>query len=77
MKKALVIVAFLVSLVAVVSTEAPYFEAGRNASADYESCKRACEDNYSRCMSDCANWQTNKEKCRERCDENKQKCNCQ
>ncbi len=77
MKKVLVAVAFLVSLVAVVSTSSPYLEVGRNASADYASCKRACEDNHSRCMSDCANWQTKKEECRDRCDQEKQKCNCQ
>lgn len=77
-KKVLVVVAFLFALVAVVSPESPYMEAGRTAKADYESCQRACSDAFARCMNKCDGYPpSDVQKCQEDCRYDKQRCNCQ
>jgi hypothetical protein len=75
-KKVLVAVAFLLTLVAVVSPESPYISAGQPARADYDTCIRVCNETWQKCTAECANWQTNKAECLERCDRAKQQCNC-
>lgn len=77
-KKVLVAVTLLVSLVVVVSTQRPYVEAGSTARADYETCRRACEESFARCMSNCDGYPpADVQKCQADCRYEKQRCNCQ
>lgn len=75
-KGLLVVGAFLVSLVAVVSPQGPYVAAGSDAKADYSSCRRACEKTFSECMLRCSEWPTDSDRCKADCQREYQRCNC-